>query len=87
MKIYIALRYKANQIFKPYDIFEQRIKLVNWKEIQTFPMVTELEKSSSAGSISQSHLLGRGGGTGFGSKWLPFWPCTLKQRIRAHKTK
>lgn len=40
-------------------------------------MVVELEKSSSEGSISQSHLFDRGGGTGFGSKWLPFWPCTI----------
>lgn len=35
---------------------------------QTFPTRTELVKSSSSGSISQSHLLGRGGGTGLGSK-------------------
>lgn len=41
----------------------------------TFPIRTELEKSSSVGSTSQSHLFGNGGATGFGSKWLPFCPC------------
>lgn len=49
----------------------------------------EFVKSSSTGSISQSHLFGRGGGTGLGSKWLPFWPCIKDAKffspIKAYK--
>lgn len=58
------------------DNFAQNICIIGYKICNlsvtmsnlTFPMIFEFEKSNSDGSISQSHLFGNGGGTGFGSK-------------------
>jgi hypothetical protein len=41
---------------------------------RAFPIIVEVEKFNSVGSISMSHLLDKGGSTGLGSLWLPFSP-------------
>ena len=47
--------------------------------VQTFPIMTLEEKSSSFGSISQSHLWGKGGTASSPPKpepWVPFMRST-----------